>query len=146
MGDILRVASWPLSYVLLAQGRGALMVGTEVIWGAMYVAVVFFGVHEVGLLAAGLGFLFSYLVYLLLMLLCAQQLIGYRPSRRNVIFTLVLVIAGSLVLYISTLSPVLVTTVGLLSSALLGLYSLRRLDALIDLSGWLRKRLHASGR
>ncbi|MCB1772245.1 MAG: O-antigen translocase [Gammaproteobacteria bacterium] len=144
MGDIFRVASWPLSYILLAQGRGALMVGTELVWGAIYVAVVYFGVQELGLIAAGLGFLFSYLVYLVLMLVCAHQLIGYRPGRRNALFALVLVIAGGLVLYVTTLDSVLVYSFGLLTSALLAIYSLRRLDALIDLSGWLGKRLSSS--
>lgn len=78
LGDILKVLSWPLGFVLLAVGDGRRFVVGEGIGVGVFVAVVWLGLPRFGLEAAGIGFLAMYLVYLPLVHYWASRRIGFR--------------------------------------------------------------------
>lgn len=141
LGDILKVASWPMGFILLAQGRGWIFMGTEFTWNAIYLATIALGIGEQGLAIAGMGFWFAYLAYFALLMMLASRLIGHRTDRRNLLFMLVLLLAGWLIIYLDKWSGGLGDIVGLVASFVAGAYSLNRLDSLMEVRGWLRKRL-----
>lgn len=140
LGDILKVASWPMGFILLAMGRGGIFIATEFIWNAVYLGAITLGIQEWGLVIAGMGFWIAYLVLFGLAAWIAARLIGHTPDRRNWVFMLLLLIAGGLIVYLAEQSAGMGYGVGLLATLVTGVYSLRRLDGLMDVRGWVRRR------
>ena len=140
MGDIFKIASWPMGFILLAQGRGGVFIGTELIWNAAYLGSLALGIREQGLIIAGLSFWFAYLVYFLVMTVVAAKLIAYKAKPRTWMFTLSLMLAGGMVIYLAMQSPASGYLSGVVAILATGIYSLSRLDGLVDLRGRLRRR------
>ena len=140
LGDILKVASWPISYIFLAAGRGRTYIGIQIIWSAVYLGTFIPGVSQWGLVMAGAGFAVAHLCLFGASVIAAKRLIGFRPTWRNVFCTLLLLLAGGLTIYIASLSAIASYAVGSCATVLFGLYSFHRLDHLIDLKGLLRRR------
>ena len=80
MGDVLKVASWPLGFVILAAGDGKTFFWTECV-GALVTAVLIIGLLPVlGLRVTGIGYLACYVVYLPLVYWLACKRIGFHWS------------------------------------------------------------------
>jgi PST family polysaccharide transporter len=78
LGDILKVASWPLGFVILAAANGRAFILTEslaaiVMLGSTWLAIPYFGVT-----AAGIAFLFMYIFYLPAVYWLAKKRTGFR--------------------------------------------------------------------
>jgi enterobacterial common antigen flippase len=80
LGVAMRVVTWPLGYILVAQGRQVLFVGVDVAWAAINVGLTFWLVQRLGLVGAGMAFFFAYAVHLVLVLALARRLTGFRWS------------------------------------------------------------------
>lgn len=141
LGDILKVASWPMSYIFLAAGRSRTYIGMQIIWSGAYLGTFIPGVNDWGLVSAGAGFAVGHLCFFGVNVIAAKRLIGFRLSGRNVVFTLLLLVAGGLTIYLESLSVIASYALGSCATVLFGLYSLHRLNHLIDLRGLLRRRL-----
>ncbi len=140
LGDILKISSWPMGYIVLAQGRGGIYIGTQLTWNIAYLATLYLGIQEWGLISAGVAYWISYVTYYAVMLLVAYKLIGFKNSKRNMIYTLLLFLAGAVVMFFSDRSTVLGNVVGMSATLAASIYSFRRLDGLLDLRGWARKK------
>ena len=79
-GDLLKIAGWPLGFILLAAGRGHAFMLTEALGAAVLVAVTASMLPRTGLIAPGVAYVTTYLVYLAVTFLLARRLIGYAPS------------------------------------------------------------------
>ena len=143
LGDILKVASWPMGFILVAMGRGGIFIATELAWNAAYLGSLILGIPEWGLVSAGVSFWFAYVILYAVVVLVASRLIGYKPERRNWVFMLQLLLAGGLIVYVATQSVELSFGIGLLATMVAGVFSLRRLDNLVDARGWVRRKLGA---
>ena len=143
LGNILKVASWPMGFILLAMGRGGIFITIEFIWNATYLGAIAMGIQEWGLVIAGAGFWFAYLVYFVVLAWIAARLIGYKLDWRNSVFILLLLFAGGLIVYLAEQSAGVSYGVGLIATLVAGIYSLNRLNELMGLREWLRKRLGA---
>ena len=64
LGDILKVMSWPLGYLIMASGAGKTFVLTESLGMGVFVVSVAIGLPMIGINATGVGFLVMYAVYL----------------------------------------------------------------------------------
>ena len=141
LGDIFKVASWPMSIVLLAQGRGGFFIGTEAIWNFMYLGSFIMGIQEWGLVMAGVSFWIAYLIYYGLMVVLVFRLIGFKLSPRNWLVVLLLSFAGSLILFGAAQSPGAGYAIGIAVTLVVSIYSVRRLDSLIDFREIMRRKL-----
>ena len=56
LGMLLRVASWPMGYFLMARGERKLYFWTEFLCHALYITLIWVGVKEFGLTGAGVAF------------------------------------------------------------------------------------------
>jgi PST family polysaccharide transporter len=140
LGDILKVASWPMGFILLAQGRGGIFIGTQLTWNLVYLAAIFLGIQQYGLVMAGAGFWIAYLILYGMNTAIGIKLIGLKPTRRNWLATLLLLIAGGLIMFLAAQSPNTGYAVGLIATLAAIIYSLRRLNDLMDLRGWFRRK------
>lgn len=140
LGDILKVSCWPMGFIVLAAGRGGVFIGTQLTWNAAYLGTLGLGIQEWGLVMTGVGFWAAYLILYVVIAIVAIKLIGFRLSRRNLLFTLLLLVTGGIIMFLAAQSATIGYAVGLLASLVAGVYSLRRLDGLVDLRGLLRSR------
>jgi PST family polysaccharide transporter len=78
LGDIPKVMSWPLGYILLAAGAGRTFVLTETLAMCVFVSGVAIGLPRVGVTATGVAFLALYAFYLPLVRWLGGRRIGFR--------------------------------------------------------------------
>lgn len=83
-GDVLKLASWPLTFVVLAQARGRLYWLVETVLMTVMVATVWALVPRLGLVSTGVAYCLAYAIYLPALLVAARRMIGFTPSRRVV--------------------------------------------------------------
>lgn len=139
LGDILKVASWPMSYILLALGRGGIFIGIELTWNVMYLGVIALGISEDGLIVTGVGFWLSYLVYYCVVGIVAIRLINFKLDWRNMLFTLILSLAGGMIILIANLSSWAGYVTGIAMTLMILTYSLWRLNELMDIRSFIKK-------
>lgn len=77
LGDILKVASWPLGFVIVAAGAGKTFFWSETVVLVMMGGVIAVFDAQLGLVVTGMAFLLCYLVYLPLVYKLAKQRIGF---------------------------------------------------------------------
>ena len=140
LGDIFKVASVPIVFIFLATGHGGIAVGIQLVWSATYLGALVLGIQEFGLVMAGVGFGVAYLIYYLVVVIAANKLIGFKPTKRNWSFTLLLLLTGAIIMSLAGQSAPAGYAVGLLATLFVSIYCFRRLNHLIDLTGWLRQK------
>jgi len=80
-GDILKLASWPLGFAILALGDGRGFIWTELIAGALLVGITALLMPLYGLDSAGMGFLACYAIYLPLVYWYVRRRLGFAWGR-----------------------------------------------------------------
>lgn len=141
LGDIVKIMTWPMSFVVLAQGRGGVFIGIESVWNAVYLACLWLGLPLFGLPTLGVGFFLAYLAYVVVLSMVVGRLTGLQIEARNRWHFVVLLVAAALILATTLVSPQLSYAVGALLMLAVGYYSARRLDELIDWMGWIWRKM-----
>lgn len=136
LGDILKISTWPMGFILLAQGRGGLFIGTQLIWDVTYLSSILLGVREWGLVTAGMGFWIAYLCLYIVNITIASRCIGFKPSRRNQLTLLLLTVGGASIMFLAAKLPLVGYFYGLVITLIAGAYSLSRLNGLVDFNAW----------
>jgi enterobacterial common antigen flippase len=88
LGVFLRVASWPMGYLLLAKGKAKLYFWTELSYNALHATLIWICVQRWGLTGTGIAFFGLYVYYLLLMYVVLHTLSGFAWSAPNRRFAL----------------------------------------------------------
>jgi enterobacterial common antigen flippase len=83
LGVLGRVASWPLSFILLARGSATAFLLTELVTHALHVVLIILGMHWLGLEGLGVAFFVLYLFYTALMIVVVKRLTGCGLNSRN---------------------------------------------------------------
>jgi enterobacterial common antigen flippase len=84
MGTFLRVISWPVAMVTLANGKGKAFFSTELAANLFYLGCAALFVSWWGLSGIGVAFFVMYVFYVVLMTMVAHHLIGFRWSKNIV--------------------------------------------------------------
>jgi PST family polysaccharide transporter len=148
IGMTLRVITWPMGFMLVAKGKAALMIGTELGWVIVNVGLSWVCLTAFGLDGAGMAFLGAYVFHGIILYPIVRQLSGFRWSASNgrtafVFLSLIAVVfCGSF-----ALSPLAAIWLGIVAVLLGTAYSIRTLFRLIPLAqfpGPLRRLLERS--
>ena len=145
LGDMLKVMSWPLGYVILASGAGKTFVLTETSGIAVFVSGIGLAAPLIGITATGLSFLAMYVWYLPLVYVLARRRIGFRWSEAVIRQAVSLAAAAVLVAGLAHVSETLALGVGLPLAFGFGLYGVGYLGRMAELTGTLG-RLSAASR
>lgn len=143
LGDVLKVASWPLGFVILAAGAGKAFFWSETVVLMLMGGLIAGLTSSAGLQITGIAFLVCYVVYLPLVYLLAKHRIDFswQPS-----VTRLLLVVFSLCVLIALLSVRYwwgsVVAIGL--SFAFGVYALLRISYMSNVGGLLG-RMAASG-
>jgi O-antigen/teichoic acid export membrane protein len=135
LGDMLKVASWPIAFTIVAAGAGRLFLATELLGTATWVLFTWLGLPRLGIEAAGVAYFLMYLLYLPLVYMLARHRIGFRFERTLVRHLCALAVAMAVVLLLAGISSALSIAVGLALSAASLVFGFVRLSAAAALGG-----------
>jgi O-antigen/teichoic acid export membrane protein len=139
LGDILKVASWPLGFILLAAGDGRKFMLTDGFGVGVFVLITWLALPWLGVQAAGVAFLAMYVAYLAAVYWLAVKRTGFR-WRPAVARQLALLLGAALLLCAAAAwSEMVATALGLVLLPAFSLHALARLGHMADLQGPLGK-------
>lgn len=129
LGILGRVFSWPLGFVMLAQGKGKLFFATETFACCLHLAAVFLFTRIWGLDGAGIAFMVLYTVYTGLMFVVMRRLIGATCTHRTLQMMLLATAVMVLLMLNSTFNnnQIVAWTVSLTMLVVVSLLCLRKL-------------------
>ncbi|MGV0908803.1 O-antigen translocase [Martelella sp. FOR1707] len=140
-GNIFKLASWPLSYALLARSRAKLYLLTQFIFNVIFISVMFTCLGKFGIFVSGPAFLFSYLIYFFSLIVISFKIFEFRLLKINILLLLVHTMLSFGLICAAYFSP----TVAFLSAPALaiatGIFGLRITLAKIGPHGRIPKRL-----
>lgn len=139
LGDVLKVASWPLSIVTLAAGAGRTYAVTESMAIAILVTGVYVGVELFGLIGTGVAYLANFVVYLPVVYWLARKRIAFRWQRAVFWQGAIFFFSAAAVAAIGLWSHLLSAFIGVFLAAVVALYSLVRLSHKADLRRYVDK-------
>jgi len=127
-GIILRVASWPMGFLLLAKGKGKLYFWSELSGNSVHVALIWAGISYFGLKGTGMAFFGSYLFYFVLMTAVSRRLTELRWSATNLRLGFMVFLTGGFIFATGYFwTDLWCTMAGSVLTIAMGLYSIRRL-------------------
>jgi len=132
LGMSLRIASWPMGYMLIAKNSRSLVFWSELVNRMVEVGLIWLCVRLFGLAGAGIGFLVSCIFYWCLIYSIVRSKYGFRWSANNMRIGLIygsLVFAGFIGWYILPHAAVIVG--GILVTLVASFCSLKAICALL---------------
>lgn len=139
MGDVFKVIGWPMGFVVLAMGRGDLFIATQLNWNAIYLLCLWLGMESMGLLIVGVGFFAAYVLQVGLVRLVVGKLIGFTSQGSNLALFAALFASSAAVMLAGSFGHGTQLLLGLPLIIVLGLYSLWRLQRLLELRALIGK-------
>lgn len=135
MGDILKLMSWPLGFVLLAMGAGKTFILTESLGMGVFVLGVLIGLPLIGVTATGVAFLALYVAYLPLVWCLGRRMIGFRWTRAVKVQAVAVMTAAVTVDIAARWSEPLGAILGLGLALVTGSWALMRLSSMAGAGG-----------
>ena len=149
LGATMQVITWPVGFIIVAKGKQNLFLFSEITWAVVSVGLAELFISRFGLNGAGIAFFVSYIFHGLLVYPIANHLSGFRFSPDCIRMGLLFLSAIAMVFISFHVLPVAIaTSIGVLATALSGIYSIRvlmRLVAFEDLPRPLRRLLALLG-
>jgi PST family polysaccharide transporter len=132
LGMSLRIASWPMGYILIAKNSRSLVFWSELLNRSVELGMTWVCVRLFGLVGAGIGFFVSCVFYWFLIYSIVQSKFGFRWSTKNRRIGLIygwLILAGFIAWYLFPHAAVI--TGGILVSLVSAYCSLKAICALL---------------
>jgi PST family polysaccharide transporter len=135
LGDVLKIVSWPLGFILLAAGDGRTFLITESIGYSVFLVLNWFGLFWFGVDATGIAFLGMYMVYLPLVYWSARIRTGFSWTLGN--WWLIGLIFGACVIIkvVTIWYPIIGAVSGVFVSFCWAVYAMVRLSRMSAI-GW----------
>ena len=128
LGDVLKVVSWPLGFILLASGDGRNFLITESIGFGVFAALTWFGLPWFGVEVTGLAFVGMYLVYLPMVYWLARRKTGFRWTAGNWWHFILILSVCAAIKWMSNRFPIVGLSLGVVASSSCFLYTIVRLS------------------
>ena len=128
MGDVLKIGSWTLSYMVLAQGRPRVYFMTELSWNAAYLAVLAILLPSLGVQATAIAYVVACAAYFTVLCFVTNKLVGFSWTRSNVAMMVSIALLAAAALAAHLLLPGKAgLALGLVVAVAFGAYCLWRL-------------------
>ncbi|HBC93971.1 MAG TPA: hypothetical protein DCZ10_14020, partial [Pelotomaculum sp.] len=143
LGDLFKVPSWTMGFVLLAQGRSRLFLITELSWNLMYLGLVWGGLPVWNLRMTGIAYFLTHIFYFFLLWTIIFRVNRFCWRKTNLILLAVLLSCAAIISWARLFPGIVPLVLGLALTLAMGIYSCLRIYRL--LGGWpwkyLKKRL-----
>ena len=135
LGDVLKLASWPLGIVILASGDGRSVMSIEFLAMAVFIGLAWASIPFLGVEAAGVAFIGKYLLFLPMVYFLARHKTGFKWHRRVYVHLSLLIVISVLIFILGEWSQWLSAVLSICLASFLSLFALARIDYLANLSG-----------
>lgn len=125
LGNVMKLASWAMGFILVAQGRSVLMFATTLLWNALFLGFVWWLLPGMGIEAIGLGFTICYGFQLMLASWLSKRLLGFVWDRLSVVLVATHLALSGALLALAMAAPVAGAVCGVAAGAITGLWGLR---------------------
>jgi len=132
LGMALRVASWPMGFILLARSEGKIFFWTELLGSLVWIGLTWIGIKFFGLDGIGMAFFGSYVIYFAGIYIIVRRLCGFRWSTANRRLGLLFVpLIAAIFVSWYLLPHWAAMTLGAVAAVLAGFYSIKTLCGLL---------------
>jgi PST family polysaccharide transporter len=132
LGDVFKVLSWPLGFVILARGAGKTFVGTESFGMAIFIVGIYLGLPFFHVAAAGIAFIALYVTQLAVTWWLAARHIGFRWSGPVKLHALAVIAAAVAVNVAAAWSDLVGAIIGGLLASTMAMAAWIRLSTMIN--------------
>jgi PST family polysaccharide transporter len=130
LGNVLKVISWPMGFVILAQGRGGLFLLFEVFFAAMFLVFSWLGIKLWGVTGVGVAFFTMSVVHTFSVFLVARKLTDYRFDRSALRLALALLTTCLSIFALSHQSETAATAIGIVVTGILSIGAWRQITSM----------------
>ncbi len=113
VGNVFKLASWPLAFSLVAAGRSKLFLLTEVSFNIIFIAAVWLFLPSFGLLVTAIGFVVGYIVYFALVTMLVRHVQEFRWERASLMLLAMHSVLAFLLLLLAYTAPILAAVASL---------------------------------
>jgi O-antigen/teichoic acid export membrane protein len=145
LGDILKMASWPLGFVVLASGHGVKFLLAECVSTVSFALLSWALLPRFGIEATGIAFLLGYALYLPIVYGLARQRTGLSWTRETALQFALIFTLGCMVSLSTRLGSFYSAALGVVSALVLTFDMVRRLGRTMDGAARLAQVLDALG-
>lgn len=142
LGNVFKLASWPMGFAYVAAARSRTYLATELFWNAAFLALLWIGMPLIGVEAAGLAFLIAYMLYFALLHLLTHRLFGFHWDRLSLGLIGVHASLAALILALARYAPLLAAGIAIATAMVTAIVGLRIVVMKIGPHGRLSTRLH----
>ncbi len=135
LGDILKVVSWPLGFVILAAGDGRTFIANELLGMGVFVLCVWLGLPYLGLQTTGIGFLVMYVVFLPIVYWLARRRTGFRWTARVAAEATSLLVISALIAGVVAWHRLAGAALGVAAAGAFSIFALARLAQMTHSAG-----------
>lgn len=143
LGSLVVFICWPLGVIFLSSNKGTYVIFTDTLWCVLYLAFVYYGWPYFGFNILGMAYVVAIIVKLIFTYFLSAQLIGYRFSKRNLKYMVIITIASIAILLLQSLIVDKLMAFGASSIVMGGAiwYCLKELNNMLDLMKIIKTRL-----
>src|SRR5690606_19143239 len=127
LGDVLKIAGWPIGFALLAGTETRLFLLTQTTWALVYAAASLFLIPRYGLDSTGMAFASACAVGFILNCTLVGSRYGFRFSRANSLILTWMLIACFVILALARIDAVLASSIGFALASITGVASARQI-------------------
>jgi len=141
VGNVFKLASWAMSYAIVASGRSGFHIIAQLSFNIIYLSLVWLLLPVIGLLITAIAFVLGYLVYFFVVFLLAKRLTGFCWQGLSLGLLGVHVGLAMALLALSLMAPLAAAVASPLLAGVTGLFGLRVVLIKIGPDGRIAARL-----
>lgn len=141
VGNVFKLASWPLGYYLIACANGKAFLFAQVVFNLLFLILLLPAIERFGLLATGPSFTIAYFIYFVVMVIIVRTSIDFRwqPLSLGLIALYTILSVGLLALSIT--APLAAKVASPMIALFTAVFGLRVVLAKVDSEGRVASRL-----
>jgi len=125
VGNVFMLVSWPLAFAFVAAAQSRIYLFTEILWNALFLAMVWGGLSFFGIEVTGAAFLISYILYFTMLTILAGRVHGFRWEKLSIQLTALHSALACLLLALATMAPSTATIASAVLALITGNMGLR---------------------
>ena len=142
VGNVFKLASWAMSFSIVASGRPGFHIIAQLSFNIMYLGLVWLLLPEMGLLITAIAFVLGYAFYLLVVFLITKRLVGFRWQALSLGLLSLHASLALALLALALVAPLAAAVASPLLATATGLFGLRVVLSKVGKHGRLPTRLY----
>lgn len=131
MGDIFKIMTWPIGFILVARGNWFYFLLVQLLWSVIYIFTIWFGLKTIGITITGIAFFVACIFIVIGCSIMVRQINGYKWKNKNIIMGLGILLLCTVVRVIFIWSTSIGVVFGMISVVVIGLLSIQRLSSMV---------------